>query len=131
MLYALPPDPQAALITFLQGHADVSAISGTRVSSTKIDTPLPRIQVSAVPGPVTEPWEEAAEFQVDCWGGTESQAFTLARTVCVAIYDIIPLLPAVTSAYPTVKPFAAHDPTTGRPRFTCQLQIDSSPEATP
>lgn len=131
MLYALPPDPQSVLITFLQGHPDVSAISSTRVSSMKIDTDLPRIQVSAVPGPVTEPWEEASEFQVDCWGGTEGQALTLARTVCAAIYDLIPQSPAVTQAFPTVKPFAAHDPTTGRPRFIVQVQINQSPEATP
>lgn len=130
MLYALPPDPQAALVAFLTAQTDVAAICAGRVASTKIDTPAPRIQITAIGGPLAEPWEEAAEFQVDCWGGTERQALDLARTVCAAIYDIIPLLPAVTSAFPTVKPFAAHDPTTGRPRFICQVQINSSPEAT-
>lgn len=131
MLYPLPPDPQTVLINFLTSHAAVAAISADRVSSVKINTDLPRIQVTAVPGNVTEPWEEASEFQVDCWGGTESQALTLARTVCAAIYDLIPLEPTVTQAFPTVKPFAAHDPTTGRPRFITQVQINQSPEATP
>lgn len=132
MLYALPPDPQAALITFLSTHADVAAISGMRVSSTKLDTPQPRIQVTVIPGEDTQPYEESSEFQVDCWGPTtgttaESQALTLARTVCAAIYELTLQNPAVTSAYPTVRPFASHDPTTGRPRFICQLQITQSP----
>ena len=129
MLYALPPDPQAALITFLSTHTDVAAISGMRVSSTKLDTPQPRIQVTALPGETTQPFEESAEFQVDCWGGTETQALTLARTVCAAIYELTTQSDTVTSAYPTVRPFASHDPTTGRPRFICQLQITQSPAA--
>lgn len=129
MLYALPPDPQAALITFLSTHTDVAAISGMRVSSTKLDTAQPRIQVTAIPGEDTQPFEESAEFQVDCWGGTETQALTLARTVCAAIYELTLQNPAVTSAYPTVRPFASHDPQTGRPRFICQIAVVQSPTA--
>ena len=127
MLYNLPPDPQAALITFLSTHTDVAAISGMRVSSVRLDTDQPRIQVTALPGDNTQPYEESSEFQVDCWGGTESQALTLARTVCAAIYELTLQNPAVTAAYPTVRPFASHDPQTGRPRFICQLQITQSP----
>ena len=127
MLYALPPDPQSTLITFLSTHADVAAISGMRVSSTKLDTTQPRIQVTAIPGENTELWEESAEFQVDCWGGTETQALTLARTVCAAIPELTLQSPTVTSAYPTVRPFASHDPQTGRPRFICQVAVTQSP----
>jgi hypothetical protein len=126
VLYALPPDPQATLITFLSTHTDVAAISGMRVSSTKLDGPAPRIQVTALPAENTQPFEEAAEFQVDCWGGTETQALTLARTVCAAIYELTLQSASVTAAYPTVRPFAAHDPETGRPRFITQLQIVQS-----
>ena len=129
MLYALPPDPQATLITFLSTHTDVAAISGMRVSSSKLDGPTPRIQVTALPGDNTQPFEESSEFQVDCWGGTETQALTLARTVCAAIYELTIQDAAVTAAYPTVRPFAAHDPETGRPRFITQLQIVQSPTA--
>jgi len=131
VLYELPPDPQAALIGFLASHTAVSAISGMRVSSQKIDSASPRIQVTALPGPTTEPFEQAAEFQIDCWGGTETQAYTLARTVCAAIFDIVPQVASITTAYPTLMPFASHDPDTGRPRFICQLLVISSPEATP
>ena len=129
MLYALPPDPQATLITFLSTHTDVAAISGMRVSSSKLDGLTPRIQVTALPGDNTQPFEESSEFQVDCWGGTETQALTLARTVCAAIYELTIQDAAVTAAYPTVRPFAAHDPETGRPRFITQLQIVQSPTA--
>jgi len=127
VLYALPPDPQAALITFLGTHPDVSAISGMRVSSTRLDTPQPRIQITALPGENTQPWEEAAEFQLDCWGGTETQALTLARTVCAAIYDLTLQNATVTAAYPTLRPFASPDPDTGRPRYIVQIQMVQSP----
>ena len=129
MLYSLPPDPQAALITFLSTHTAVAAISGMRVSSAKLDGDQPRIQIAALPGENTQPFEESSEFQVDCWGGTESQALTLARTVCAAIYELTLQNLAVTSAYPTVRPFASHDPQTGRPRFICQVAIVQSPTA--
>jgi hypothetical protein len=119
------------LITFLSTHPDVSAISGMRVSSTKLAGDQPRIQVTAIPGDLTQPYEETAEFQVDCWGGTETEALTLARTVCAAIYDIVQN-PTVTAAFPTLRPFASHDPDTGRARFITQVQIVQSPqEVTP
>lgn len=129
MLYPLPPDPQTVLIDFLATNTDVAAIATGGVSSTKINTDNPRIQVSMIPGSPSVEWEEETEFQVDCWGGTEKNALELARTVCASIYDLIQLEATVTSAYPTVLPFASHDPTTGRPRFICQVQITQSPEA--
>lgn len=131
MLYPLPPDPQQVLVDFLTAQPDVFAIAAGRVSSTKIDTDSPRIQITAVPAAVSVEWEEPSEFQVDCWGGSEKNALDLARTVCAVIYDLIQAVPTVTGAYPTVLPFASHDPTTGRPRFICQVQLNQSPEATP
>ena len=129
MLYPLAPDPVDALINFLKADPDVSVISADRVSTTKIDTPQPRIQVTMLPGDPTEPYEETTEFQLDCWGGTEREAKTLARTVCAAIYSMrTPLTGgAVTLAYPTVKPFDLPDPDTGRPRSVCQVAVTISP----
>jgi hypothetical protein len=126
VLYPLAPDPTDALINFLKAAPEVVAISGTRVSTQKIDTPEPRIQVTMLPGPVTEPFEETTEFQVDCWGGTERQAKTLARTVCAAIYSLRGTS-GVTVSVPSLKPFDSPDPTTGRPRSICQVQITMSP----
>lgn len=133
MLYPLAPDPVDALINFLKADSAVAAISADRVSTTRIDTPLPRIQLLMLPGPVTEAYEETTEFQVDCWGGTERQAKNLARTVCNRINGMRGPLAAgaVTAAAPSVRPFDSADPTTGRPRSICQVEITISPEATP
>jgi hypothetical protein len=131
MLYPLAPDPVDALINFLKTDAPIAAISADRVSTIKIDTPLPRIQITMVPGTVTEGYEEVTEFQLDCWGGTERQAKTLARTVCNRL-DVMrgPLTGgAVTSAVPSVKPFDLPDPTTGRPRSVVQVEITISPNS--
>lgn len=135
MLAPLAPEPTDALINFLKADTAIVAISGNRVSTTKIDTPLPRIQITMTPGPVTEHFEETTEFQVDCWGGTsatgEREAKTLARTVCNRIDAMRGPLAggAVTVAVPTVKPFDLPDPTTGRPRSVCQVAITISPNS--
>lgn len=131
MLAPLAPEPVDALIDFLTTDTAISAISGTRVSTTKIDTDQPRIQLTMVPGPVTEFFEETTEFQLDCWGGTERQAKTLARTVCNRIDAMRGPLAggAVTVAVPTVKPFDLPDPTTGRARSVCQVAITISPNS--
>lgn len=136
MLAPLAPDPADALINFLKADAAIAAISGTRVSTTKIDTPLPRIQITMVPGEVTEYFEETTEFQVDCWGGTnpataEREAKTLARTVCNRIDAMRGPLAggAVTVAVPSVKPFDLPDPDTDRQRSICQVAITISPNS--
>lgn len=131
MLAPLAPDPVDALINFLKTDGPVAAICGARVSTTKIDTSEPRIQITMVPGPVTEAFEETTEFQLDCWGGTERQAKTLARTVCNRIDAMRGPLTggAVTVAVPTVKPFDLPDPTTGRPRSVCQVAVTISPDS--
>ena len=129
MLAPLAPDPVDALISFLTTDAPIAAISAGRVSTAKIDTDQPRIQITMLPGPVTEAFEETTEFQLDCWGGTERQAKTLARTVCNRIDAMRGPLAGggVTVAVPTVKPFDLPDPTTGRPRSVCQVAITISP----
>lgn len=131
MLAPLAPDPVDALINFLKADTSIAAISADRVSTTKIDTPLCRIQLTMLPGPVTEAFEETTEFQLDCWGGTERQAKNLARTVCNRIDAMRGALTggAVTVAVPTVKPFDLPDPTTGRPRSVCQVAITISPNS--
>lgn len=131
MLAPLAPDPVDALINFLKSDAPIVAISADRVSTTKIDTASPRIQITMVPGPVTEFFEETTEFQLDCWGGTERQAKTLARTVCNRIDAMRGPISggAVTVAVPSVKPFDLPDPTTGRPRNICQVAITISPNS--
>lgn len=138
MLAPLAPDPVDALLDFLTSDPPIVAISADRVSTRKLDTPLTRIQITMVPGPVTEAFEETTEFQLDCWGGKDSptaerDAKTLARTICNRIDAMRGPLTggAVTVAVPTVKPFDLPDPITGRQRSVCQVAITISPEATP
>lgn len=133
MPYPVAPDPIDALINFLKADTFIAAISGDRVSTTKIDTALPRVQLFMVSGLVTEPFEESSEFQVDCWGGTgptgEREAKTLARTICTRIDAMRGPLAggAVTSAVTSVRPFDLPDPDTGRPRCVCQVAVTISP----
>jgi hypothetical protein len=133
MLYPLAADPTTVLIAFLTGHATLSPLVGTRVSTYKLDTPLTRIQLTMVPPETSEPGFENYEYQVDCWGPTDAvndidQAQNLARSVCAAIYDLRGTS-GVTVAVPSVRPFSLADPDTGRPRFVCQLRFTISPEA--
>lgn len=133
MPYPVAPDPIDALINFLKADAFVSAIAGDRVSTTKLDSPLPRIQLFMVSGLITEPFEESTEFQVDCWGGTgltgERESKDLARTICTRIDAMRGPLAggAVTSAVTSVRPFDLPDPDTGRPRCVCQVAVTISP----
>lgn len=136
MPYPVAPDPLDALINFLTSDVEISAIVGDRVSTTKLDTPLPRIQLFMLAGLLTEPFEESTEFQVDCWGsaGTttgEREAKTLARTVCTRIDAMRGPLAggAVTSALVSVRPFDLSDPDTGRPRCVCQVAVTISPDS--
>ena len=72
MLYPLAADPTTVLIAFITGHASLSPLVGTRVSTYKIDTPLTRIQLTMVPPETSEPGFENYEYQVDCWGPTDA-----------------------------------------------------------
>jgi hypothetical protein len=135
MLYPLAADPTTVLIAFLTGHATLSPLVGTRVSTYKLDTPLTRIQLTMVPPETSEPGFENYEYQVDCWGPTDAnddidQAQNLARAVCAVIYDLRGTS-GVTTATPTVRPFSLPDPITGRPRFIVQVSFTISPEVSP
>lgn len=134
MVYPLAPEPVDALINFLKTDAPIVAFSADRVSTVKIDTPSPRIQITQIPGQPTEAYEEFSEFQLDCWGSTnpltgEREARTLARTVCTRINAMRGAVTggAVVNAYATVKPFDLPDPITGRPRSVCQVGVSISP----
>lgn len=135
MPYPVAPDPVDALINFLKADTIIAAISGDRVSTTKLDSPLPRIQLFMLSGLVSEMFEEVTEFQVDCWGSTgllgEREAKTLARTVCTRIDAMRGALAggAVTTAVTTVRPFDLPDPDTGRPRCVCQIAVTISPDS--
>lgn len=129
MLYPPLPDDIDALINFLSDHAALAPLHGGRVSTRLIDHAGSRIRVTSLGGPQPHPWEGITEHQVECWGGTEKQAKTLAETVLAAIYDMRGPIPGgwCESAVPTLRPLASHDPDTGRPRFIVQVQLTTLP----
>ena len=131
MLYPLAADPTTVLIAFLTGHASISPLVSTRISTFKLDTALTRIQLTMIPGDDTQPGFETYEYQVDCWGPTDAvddadQAQNLARTVCAAIYDLRGTS-GVIQASPSLRPFSLPDPDTGRARHVCQVSFTISP----
>ena len=133
MLYSLAAPPTQLLINFTVAHPNLSPLSGNRVSSYKLDTPLSRIQYTLLPGADSQPGFETYEYQADCWGPRDAvddvdQAELLARTLCAAIYDLRGTS-GVTQASPSLRPFSLPDPDTGRARYLCQVAFTISPTA--
>lgn len=130
MTFAVLPDLDAAIISFLTGHASLSPLHGGRVGTTLSGTST-QIRVTNLGGSQPWPWRGVAEFQLECWGGTQQQANTLARTVCAAIYDM--RQQAVTggrivTAVPTLMPLWRPDDVTNRARYIVQVQLEATPE---
>lgn len=126
-MFTVLPDLDAALVSFLTGHASLTPLHGGRVGTT-ISGTLTQIRIANLGGPDTWPWEANHEFQVECWGGTQGQANTLARTVCAVIYDMRgPITDGhVTIAKPTLRPFWSPDLSTARPRYIVQISLTAT-----
>jgi len=91
--FALLPDMEQELVTFLAAHASLVPLHGGRVG-TEVDTDLACLQVTALGGTMPWPWEGTVEFAVSAWGPREgatakADANLLARTVAAAAYDIV------------------------------------------
>jgi hypothetical protein len=125
-MFAVLPDLDAALIDFLKGHTALTPYHGGRVGTT-MSGALTQIRLANLGGPDTWPWESNAEFQVECWGGTQEQANDLARTVCAAIYDMRgPVTDGyVTVAKPSLRPLWQPD-ANGRARYLVQVQLEAT-----
>ena len=73
------------------------------------------------------PWYYRAEFQVECWGGTELQANQLASTVCAVIFEMTTAYDNVLTSTVTIAPYAAPDLVSNRFRYITQVQIEATP----
>ncbi len=120
-MFAVLPDVDAALIDFLDNHAALVPLHGGRVG-TKLQSAETSIRIANLGGVQPWPWEGITEFQVECWGGTQHQAHTLARTVVAAIYDMRGYGGYVTSANVTLRPLWQPDDN-GRPRYLVQIEL--------
>jgi hypothetical protein len=124
--FAVLPDLDAVLISFLDTHADLIPLHGGRVGTKLAAGGLTSLRIANIGGSMPWPWLCRAEFQIEAWGGTDIQASQLARTVCAVIYEMRNLSNVVT-AHPTLLPFAAFDPVTNRPRYIAQVQFEATP----
>jgi hypothetical protein len=131
-LYTVLPDLDAALITFLDTHADLIPLHGGRVGTSLPAGGLTSIRIANLGGTMPWPWMIRAEFQVECWGGTEIQAseiqaLTLARTVCAAIYELPATNSSILWAVVSLAPFASPDLVSNRFRYITQVELEATP----
>ena len=128
-MFALLPDIDAALITFLKDHASLSPLHNGRVGHALASGTATAIRIASIGGVPSWPWESRSEYQIECWGGTQSQAITLARTVCAAIYDFKGPVAGgwVQSTDVTLSGLDSPDATTGRPRTIVQVSVTAMP----
>jgi hypothetical protein len=125
--FAVLPDLDAALISFLDTHADLIPLHGGRVGTKLATGSLTSIRIANLGGTMPDPRVYRAEFQVECWGGTDIQANQLARTVCAVIFEMPATLDYVVTAVPTLAPLSSPDSVSNRPRYITQVQIEATP----
>lgn len=129
MAYAVLPDMEQGLVTFLTAHAALIPLHGGRVS-TELATTLTCLQVTGLGGTQPWPWESTPEFQLSAWGGTKAEANLLARTAVAAAYDLVGT--AVTGGRVTgvdvrLAPLWSPDEETNRPRYRVDLALTVYP----
>lgn len=88
-MFALLPDLDQALVTFLTNHAALSPLHGGRVGTQLAAGDSPAIRTSSLGGNQSWPWEARQEFQIESWGGSQGDAKLLARTVEAVVYELI------------------------------------------
>lgn len=133
MAYAVLPDMEQELVTFLAAHASLVPLHGGRVA-TELATTLACLQVTGLGGTQPWPWEATVEFQLSAWGGTgetaKAEANLLARTAAAAAYDLVGLAVTggrVTGADVRLAPLWSPDEETGRPRYRTDVALTIYP----
>lgn len=129
MVFALLPDLDQELVDFLTAHASLSPLHGGRVGTSLQSSSSTSIRLASLGGVQPWPWEGTSEYQIECWGGTQLQAQTLARTVVAAIYDIRGPVDGgyVIGVSVPLRPLWSPDETTARPRYLLQISLTATP----
>jgi hypothetical protein len=130
--YAVLPDMEQELVTFLAAHASLTPLHGGRVS-TELNTAAATgacLQITSLGGVQPWPWEGSLEFSLSAWGGTKPQASLLARTAVAAAYDLVGT--AVTGGRVVgvdvrLAPLWTPDEDTNRPRYRTDIALDVYP----
>ena len=81
--HLLPSAPKQ-VIRWAEAQSDLLALHGGRVG-TKLSSTLPAIRVQRIGGSIPDTWDDRPLIQVECWGATEGDADTLARTFVGAL----------------------------------------------
>ncbi len=123
-LHAVLPDTEAALVAFLNAHADLAPLHDW--VATQVQATAPGIQVTSLGGAQPWPWEAVHEYQLSAWGGTKAQASTLARTAAAAVYEMVGT--AVTGGRVVgvdvrLAPLWLPDEDTDRPRYRTDVAL--------
>ena len=126
-MFALLPDVDQALVTFLTEHAALAPLHGGRVG-TALQSSATSIRIANLGGPEGFPWDATDAFQVECWGGDQGQANRLARTVVAATPDLRGPIAGghVSAAVVTLLPLWQPD-ANGRPRYIVHIEITVHP----
>lgn len=128
-MYPLLPDGDAVLIEFLREHPDLAPLHGDRVGLSLAAGTDPALRVTSLGGAQTHPWQGEDEYQVECWGGDEAAAITLARTVVAVVPDFNGQVTggSVSGSRVTLRPLDSPDPDTNRPRRIVQVAFSLHP----
>lgn len=131
MPYALLPDVDQALVTFLNSHPALVPLHGGRVGTSLPAGTNPVVRVTPLGGTSPWPWEASPEYQIEWWGGTQSQAKLLARTGEAALWDFIGPITGgrVSGVAVALSQLWSPDETSARPRFITQAAFSIFPEA--
>lgn len=130
MAYAVLPDMEQELVTFLAAHASLTPLISGRVF-TELATNLACLQVTALGGTQPWPWEATVEFSLSAWGARDSitgraDANLLARTAVSAAYDLVGQAVTggrVIGADVRLAPLWSPDEDTNRPRYRTDIAL--------
>lgn len=125
--FAVLPDLDGTFIAFLKAHAALTPLHAARVGTKLAAGTNTSIRVANIGGTMPWPWLWRAEYQVECWGGTEVQAFQLARTVMAVVFELPATSDFIVSAIVTLSAYSSPDPLSDRPRYIVHVQIEATP----
>ena len=130
MAYALMPDVDQALVTFLKTHASLTPLHGGRVATSLPAGTAPVVRITPLGGDSPWPWESQPEYQVEWWGGTQAEAKLLARTGEAVLWDFLGPITGgrVTGISIPISQLWSPDETSARARLITQVSYRVHPE---
>ncbi|MER7164499.1 hypothetical protein ABT336_00250 [Micromonospora sp. NPDC000207] len=123
------PDVDQALVDYLRTHPTLTALHAGRVATRLAAGSTPAVRITSLGGGQPWPWEGLPEYQVEWWGGDESEAKALARAGEAALWGLPAAVSWVTGVAVQLSMLWSPDDTSGRPRVISQVQYRVSEES--